>query len=164
MSNKVLIKATQTFERVSIDFKGLLPSTSHNKYFLTVTDEFSRFLFAIPCSNISTPTVIKCLASIFSVFGLPGYVHLDRGSSFMSQELKDWLHSKNVPTSRTSPYNPRGNGQCERFNGIIWNAAKLCCKSRGLHIKYWETDALHSIRSLLCAATNTTPHERLFSY
>ena len=31
----------------------------------------------------------------------------------------------------------------------------------------WETilpDALHSIRSLLCTATNTTPHERMFNY
>ena len=25
-------------------------------------------------------------------------------------------------------------------------------------------DALHSIRSLLCTATNATPHERIFSY
>ena len=31
----------------------------------------------------------------------------------------------------------------------------------------WEDvlpDALHSIRSLLCTATNTTPHDRLFKY
>ena len=26
------------------------------------------------------------------------------------------------------------------------------------------TDALHSIRSLLCTATNSTPHDRVFSY
>ena len=37
----------------------------------------------------------------------------------------------------------------------------------GLPIERWETvllDALHSIRSLLCTATNATPHERLFSF
>ena len=28
-----LIKATQPFERISIDFKGPLPSSSRNKYF-----------------------------------------------------------------------------------------------------------------------------------
>ena len=38
---------------------------------------------------------------------------------------------------------------------------------RGLPLTSWEIvlpQALHSIRSLLCTATNVTPHERLFSY
>ena len=43
-----LIKATQPFERLNIDFKGPLPSTSRTKYMLTVVDEFSRFPFAFP--------------------------------------------------------------------------------------------------------------------
>ena len=85
----------------------------------------------------------------------------------MSQELKDWLHSKNIPTSRTSPYNPAGNGQCERYNGTIWKAITLACKSKGLDIEQLESvlpDSLHSIRSLLCTSTNSTPHERIFNY
>ena len=39
--------------------------------------------------------------------------------------------------------------------------------SRGLPDSHWETvlpDALHSQRSLLCKATNTTPHERMFTF
>ena len=94
-----LIKATQPFERISIDFKGPLPSSSPNKYFLTVVDEYSRFPFAIPCRDVSTPSVIKSLCSIFPMFGMAGYVHSDRGSSFISKDLKDWLISKNIGTS-----------------------------------------------------------------
>ena len=164
---KKLIKATQPFERLSIDFKGPLPSATPNKYLLTVIDEYSRFPFAIPCANISTDTVIKSLSSIFTIFGTPGYIHSDRGSSFMSDDLKSWLHSKNIPTSRSTPYNPAGNGQCERYNATIWKAITLACRSRHLDVKCWEMvlpDALHSIRSLLCIATNTTPHERLFNF
>ena len=43
----------------------------------------------------------------------------------------------------------------------------LSLKSKGLDISQWELvlmDALHSIRSLLCTETNTTPHERIFQY
>ena len=162
-----LIKATQPFERLSVDFKGPLPSVNSNKYILTVVDEYSRFPFAIPCSDLSSKTVISSLCSILSVFGNPDYVHSDRGQSFMSTELKNWLYSKNIATSRTTPYNPKGNGQCERYNATIWKAVTLALRSRNLDSKYWETvlpDALHSIRSLLCTATNMTPHERLFSY
>ena len=64
-------------------------------------------------------------------------------------------------------YNAPGNGQCERYNGIIWTAVRLALKYRNLDTRQWELvlpDTLHSIRSLLCTATNQTPHERLFNY
>ena len=38
-----LVKATQPFKWLSIDFKVPLPSSTNNKYFLTITDEYSRF-------------------------------------------------------------------------------------------------------------------------
>ena len=50
------------------------------------------------------------------------YIHSDRWSSFQSHELNSWLHSHGVATSRTTSFNPRGNGQCEKFNGTIWKA------------------------------------------
>ena len=43
----------------------------------------------------------------------------------------------------------------------------MALSSKHLPLSSWEAvlpDALHSIRSLLCTATNATPHERLFSY
>ena len=83
-----LIKATQPFERLNIDFKGPIPSASGNKYFLTIIDEYSRFPFVYPVSNTDTPTVITCLSPLFSIFRMPTCIHSDRGSSFMSDELK----------------------------------------------------------------------------
>ena len=47
-SSGTLIKATQPFERINIDFKGLLPSVTNNRYILTIVDEYSRFPFAFP--------------------------------------------------------------------------------------------------------------------
>ncbi len=55
----------------------------------------------------------------------------------------------------------------ERYNGIVWKAIVIALRTRGLPIAHWQEvlpDALHSIRSLLCTATNSTPHERLFSF
>ena len=63
-----LIKATQVFERLNLDFKGPLPSASSNKYFLTVVDEYSRFPFAFPCCDMTAKTVIQCLTQLFSIF------------------------------------------------------------------------------------------------
>ena len=164
----VLIKATQPFQQLNIDFKGPLPaSQSGNKYLLTLVDEYSRFPFAFPCRDMTSQTVIKCFDQLFSLFGMPGYIHNDRAPDFLSDEVTKYLHNKGIATSRTSRYNPKGNGQAERFNGTIWQTVRLALTSKRLPLSAWETvlpNALHSIRSLLCTATNVTPHERLFSF
>lgn len=108
-------------------------------------------------------TVIQSLNQIFIVFGMPSYIHSDRGTSFLSKEVREYLTNLGIATSRTTPYHP----QCERYNGIIWKHTLLALASRNLRESQWETvlpEVLHSIRSLLCTATNATPHERLFSY
>ncbi|CAM1325736.1 Uncharacterised protein at_DN2520 [Pycnogonum litorale] len=90
-STAILVKATQPFERLSMDFKGPLPTNSRNRYLLTIIDEYSRFPFAFPCSDMTASTVIKCLTQLFSIFGMPLYIHSDRGSSFMNSEVKSFL-------------------------------------------------------------------------
>ena len=40
-----LIKATQPFECLNIDFKGPLKLNNRNSYFLNVIDEYSKFPF-----------------------------------------------------------------------------------------------------------------------
>ena len=162
-----LIKATRPFQCLDLDFKGPLPSTTENKYILTVVDEWSRFPFAFPVPNTNASTVISCLKQLFVIFGMPNYIHSDRGSQFLSNELKNFLHSNGVVTSKTTSYNPRGNGLTERYNGIIWKTVLLSLKSKRLNDNQWEfvlPMALHSIRSLLNTTTNQTPHDRFFSY
>ena len=140
-----LIKATQPFE----PFEPV-PSSTNNLCMLTVVDEFSRFPFAFPCKDISTETIKKCLLQLFSLFGMPNYTHIDRGSSSISNELHNDLLSSNVATSRSTPYNPRENEQVKRYNGTIWKTVNLALSSQNLNDKQWELvlpDALHSIRT-----------------
>ena len=89
------------------------------------------------------------------------------GLSFMSRELQIFLRDQGVATSRTTSYNPEGNGQVEGYNGVIWKALTMCLKSKNLPVTRWQDvlpDVLHSARSLLCTATNETPHERFFGF
>ena len=165
--NSHLIKATKSWERLSVDFKGPLPTSSRNRYILSITDEYSRFPFAFPRPDMCSSTIKKCFTELFTTFGLPAFVHSDRGTSFMSSDLKDFLHSRGIATSRTTAFNPKGNGQVERLNGTLWRNISLALKSEKLPSAQWEKvlpNALHSIRSLLCTATNETSHERFFLF
>jgi len=117
-----------------------LPSQNHNKYLLTVIDEYSRFSFAFPSKDVSAATIISHLRTLFGLFGMPSYIRWDRGSGFISTELKSFLHQKGIATSRTksynliatsrtTSYNPEGNGLVERMNGTIWKAVTLALKA-----------------------------------
>ena len=128
-----------------------------------MVDEYSRFLFAFPTKDISSATVISCLQQLFALFGVHGAIHSDRGAQLMGKEVHQFLTTLGVAHTRTTPYNPACNGQCERTNGTLWKTVLLALKTKGLNDGCWEmvlTDALNSMRSLLCTATNCTPHER----
>ena len=98
-----LIKATKLYEKISLDFKGPLPTTSGNKYMLVIIDEYSRFPFVYACKNtpiyfvcsvcqsmyILTRGTILCLANlnrvctawVFLLAGLPGIILEAMGKS-----------------------------------------------------------------------------------
>ncbi|XP_076820975.1 KRAB-A domain-containing protein 2-like [Clavelina lepadiformis] len=82
-----LIKATEPMEQINIDFKGSIPSSSENKYILTIIDEYSRFPFAVPCPTMNPTTVIQGLNQMFTLTGLSSYIHSDRGPSLISHSL-----------------------------------------------------------------------------
>ena len=89
------------------------------------------------------------------------------GNHLCLMNLCLFLHSLRIPTSITSVYTPSCNGQCEKYNDIIWSGIKLALKERDLPISKWEVvlpQVLHSMRSLLCTTTNETPHERFFDF
>ena len=98
--------ATHAMERLNLDFKGPLPSSTKKSYFLCIVDEYSRYPFCFPCSDTSASTIIACLEKVFSLFGTCNYIHSDRGSSLMSKRLKEYLLSKGDCNQPDDPLSP----------------------------------------------------------
>ena len=51
--------------------------------------------------------------------------------------------------------------------GLVWKTIELALADKKLEKNQWEVvlpEALHSLRTLLCTATNKTPHERFLSF
>ena len=104
---------------------------------------------------------------IFNLFRACGYIHSDKVKSFLSREFVSFMHKLRIPTNKTSVYHPPSNGQCEKYNDVIWSDVKLALKEQNLSITKWENvlpQVLHYVRSLLCTTTNTTPHERFLNF
>lgn len=145
------MKATQCWEPLSINFKGLLPC---NYDLLTVVHVFSYFSFTLTCKDMTLGNSSQCLLQLLAIFGKLLYVHIG-WSSFMSCELCNFLVSHRVTISQLTPCNLQGSGQFERSDSMIWKTAATC-SYLSIHWAVFSPDALHAIHSLLHVATNST--------
>lgn len=110
-------------EFLALDIVGKLPRSHDNKFFiLTIVDHYSRYLEAIPLSNITSTTIIKQLNMYFSKFGIARVVLTDNGPSFRSDEFRDYLKNLNIQHRKSSIYYPQSNGLLERIHLSMKNS------------------------------------------
>lgn len=110
-----------------IDYKGQFRlGDSRYCYPLTVTDHFSRFLFA--CEGmpaISDEAARECMLSVFAEHGLPVAIRSDNGVPFASTGLATLTRLSvtflrlEVELERIEPGHPEQNGRHERMHRTL---------------------------------------------
>lgn len=112
---------TDRFRVVHIDIVGPLPSSRRgHQYILTMIDRTTRWLEAIPISNISAEACAHVFVSHWVCrFGVPDTVVSDQGTQFESTLFGIVLKRLGSVRSRTTPYHPQSNGRVERAHRTL---------------------------------------------
>ena len=118
---------TQPNDNWSIDYKGQFRLGNQAMcYPLTVTDNFSRFVFAIDGEyGISGAHAKRVLMRLFAEFGLPSVIRSDNGSPFASHGLSGlsslavWLIKLGILPERIRKGHPEENGRHERMHATL---------------------------------------------
>ncbi|CAF2060248.1 unnamed protein product, partial [Rotaria magnacalcarata] len=153
------------WERLAMDYVGPVPqSKSGKKYFIVLTDLFSKFVVTKAVyDNTSTTAAQFLLYDVFMLYGTPLEIITNNGRHFTSSLYKSLLQLTNCCHIKTTPYNPQANGQCERHNAtLVPNLVALSNDSRS----NWDKKLLpttFNYNATQHASTGCTPFELMFA-
>lgn len=166
MPMKITTTASQPWERIAIDVVGPLPVTNGgNRYLLTVQDDLTKFLFAIPVPDQTAETIARALTdNILLFFGASSSVLSDQGSNFMSELFRNTCKFWKSHGVRTTGYHPQTNGGLERSHGVLKDYLSTFVAHDQRDWDEWIKPALFAYNTSVNAATQYTPFKLMFGW
>jgi hypothetical protein len=115
------------FSHLHVDLVGPLQYSNNFNYIFTIIDYTSKWMEAIPLSDMSKAAFAKALTfSWISRFGFPQTITSDHGPQFTSNlwfKLCEMLHISN---KQTTAYHPESKRAVKRLHHCLKDALRAC--------------------------------------
>lgn len=149
--------ASRPNQILAIDFTLLEPSQDGKENVLIMTDVFSKFSQAV-ASTVAKDLVMEW----FYKFGVPARLHSDQGRNFESVLIRQLCALYDIQKTRTTPYHPEGNGQCERFNRTLHDLLRALPSEKKQRWSNYLPQVTFSYNTAIHQSTGETPHFLMF--
>ena len=157
------IETSQPLELIHLDYLKSEPSKGNIENVLVITDHFTRYAQAFHSKTQTVLSTGKLLWNNFILhYGFPEKIITDQGRNFESELIGHLCQLAGVQKLRTSPYHPKTNGQCERFNGTLLNMLGTLTPEQKKDWKSHVPALVHAYNCTRNAATGFSPYFLLF--
>ena len=152
--------AGMPMERVHLDILGPFRLTTRgNKYVLVIVDQFSKWTECVALPDQTAESIAYGFFSRFvSFFGCPRKIHTDQGKNFDGNLFHAFCSLLEIVKTRTTPFHPQSNAQCETKNRIVLQMIRIFCDGKPGDWDYqlpFLCMALHATKS---RSTGFTPN------
>jgi len=103
-------------EKCSIDIIGpFYPSRAQHRYILTIQDELSKFLIAVPLEDQTAEQVAKAFVDqVVLIYGISQVILSDFRSQFLSETFKSVYKLLGIKRIHSTSFRPQSNGSNKR--------------------------------------------------
>lgn len=148
---------------LAVDFTFLEPSRVGKEQVSIITDVFSKFTQAVPTRDQKAATVANVLVQEwFFRYGVPARLHSDQGCSFEHAVIYQLCNLYGVQKTRTTPYHPQGNGQCERFNRTMHDLLRMLSAEQKSRWPEYLPQLVFIYNTTIHQSTGESPHFIMF--
>ena len=92
---------------------------------MIIYNRFSRYIVIKMPKDLSARSTIMCLLEVFCEYGVPSFIHTDRGRNFVSKDFHQFCQDLGIHLNFSTGYHHNAN-QAERAVHTVKDLMKYC--------------------------------------
>nr|GEW32511.1 putative ribonuclease H-like domain-containing protein [Tanacetum cinerariifolium] len=165
---KLISSISQPLQMLHMDLFGptSVMSINHKKYYLVVTDDFSRFswVFFLAIKDETSKVLKPFITAIENQINKKvKVIRCDNETKFKTKDLDEFCRMKGIKMEYSNARTPQQNGVAERKNKTLIEATRTMLANSLLPITFWvevvNTACYVLNKALVTKSHNKTPYE-----